>query len=625
MLADQIKQALHQAAKTTPWADHAPARAQDFPLETPKKAEHGHYATNMAMRLAKPLKRAPIQIAQELAAAVDTSGVIESVEVVNPGFINIRVSAAALRSVAVQTLEQGESYGKTGVGQGAKVQVEFVSANPTGPLSVGHGRLAAYGDSLARTLAAAGFAVQREFYVNDVGNQIEKLARSIFKRTSQSVFLNLRRSDFQTDEKYIQEFKRAFKENVTPFTTHFQVNEDDYQGDDVIAASAIITEASSELLNCVNINLDLFRSRKPIPNVDDFTCENDVQREEIQSLLIHPECNFSESRILNEFAIKAVDVYLEKQQNTLKQFGVVFDKWFRESELYQLDGVHNVEQVNLVLNKLRETGDMYEKEGAVWFASSKYLDEKDRVVQKSDGNKTYLMSDIAYIYNKLGVRGFDTAIYVWGADHHGYIDRIKSAGQALGFAPERLEVIIVQLVSIKGERMSKRRGNIIYLDELIEDVGADATRFFFLTRPPGTHCDFDMDLARDKSENNPMYYLQYVHARICSMMEKAGEANLAPDPAALDRLAEPVEMELLKLIADFPWEVQGAALAREPHRIINYLTAVAGKFHSFYHDHKVIQQDDESLSRARLALCGAVRTVFRNGLDMLGISAPEKM
>lgn len=562
MLADQIKQALHQAAKTTPWADHAPERAQDFPLETPKKAEHGHYATNMAMRLAKPLKRAPIQIAQELAAAVDTSGVIESVEVVNPGFINIRVSAAALRSVAVQTLDQGEGYGKTALGQGKKVQVEFVSANPTGPLSVGHGRLAAYGDSLARTLAAAGFAVQREFYVNDVGNQIEKLLRSVAKRALQALGVPA------------------------------EITEDDYQGEELVAVAQRLLDENQ---------------------IDGGSIKSNENKDSIFELV-------STSPIPSN----VIKMFMDSQADVLEKFNVSFDHWFRESELYVKEN-DGLDQVQRTLNKLRESGDMYENDGAVWFASSKYLDEKDRVVQKSDGNKTYLMSDIAYIYNKLGVRGFDTAIYVWGADHHGYIDRIKSAGQALGFAPERLEVIIVQLVSIKGERMSKRRGNIIYLDELIEDVGADATRFFFLTRPPGTHCDFDMDLARDKSENNPMYYLQYVHARICSMMEKAGEANLAPDPAALDRLAEPVEMELLKLIADFPWEVQGAALAREPHRIINYLTAVAGKFHSFYHDHKVIQQDDESLSRARLALCGAVRTVFRNGLDMLGISAPEKM
>ena len=579
MLADQIKQALHHAAKNTPWADHAPARAQDFPLETPKKAGHGHYATNMAMRLAKPLKRAPIQIAQELAAAVDTSGVIESVEVVNPGFINIRVSAAALRGVAVQVLDQGADYGRTGVGQGKKVQVEFVSANPTGPLSVGHGRLAAYGDSLARTLAAAGFAVQREFYVNDVGNQIVKLLLTVIKR-----------------------IKQLLGEDI-------KLAEDDYQDEYLIGIAQRFLDNGPAA----------YRS---IDKINEF----------YETILNNPATDNSEIMdFKNNFVIEWI---LNEQKDVLQRFNVEFDEFFREGFLYnarkqRVAAGYAIEKDHQGFDEafeiLEKNNDIYSKDNAQWLASSRYSDEKDRVIVKADGTKTYLMSDIAYIYNKLGVRKFDTAIYVWGADHHGYIDRIKSAAQALGFAPERLEVIIVQLVSIKGERMSKRRGNIIYLNELIEDVGTDATRFFFLTRPPGTHCDFDMDLARDKSENNPMYYLQYVHARICSMMEKAGEAGLAPDPAALDRLAEPVEMELLKLIADFPWEVQGAALAREPHRIINYLTAVAGKFHSFYHDHKVIQQDDESLSRARLALCGAVRTVFRNGLDMLGISAPEKM
>ena len=565
MLADDIKKALHTAARATSWAEHAPQRWQDFPLETPKKTEHGHYATNMAMRLAKPLKRAPLQIAEELAAHVDTSGTIGSVQVVKPGFINIRASRAALAQVVRTVREQGPDYGKSEIGAGEKVQAEFVSANPTGPLSVGHGRLAAYGDSTARHLAAAGVSVDREFYVTDVGNQIAKLKGTIVKIIQRETGIDI------------------------------ELDENDYQGDYLIEPAKIVVEHIKADGNIID---NAFLKMKS--NLEQLVKWVDGK----ESLIIK--------------------TFMTSQAAVLEKFNVTIDRWFRESELYVKED-DGLDQVQRTLDKLRESGDMYEKDGAVWFASSRYLDEKDRVVQKSDGNKTYLMSDIAYIYNKLGVRKFDTAIYVWGADHHGYIDRIKSAGQALGFSPERLEVIIVQLVSIKGERMSKRRGNIIYLDELIDEVGADATRFFFLARPPGTHCDFDMDLARDKSENNPRYYLQYVHARICTMIGKAEVHGLAPDHADLDRLGEPAELDLLKLLADFPWELQSAALAREPHRVINYLTAVAGKFHSFYHDHKVIQPDDQALSRARLALCDAVRTTFANGLRVLGISAPEQM
>jgi len=610
MLVDEVKQILHAAAKSAPWAEHAPDRWQDFPLETPKNSEHGDYATNMAMRLAKPLKRAPLQIAEELAAGVDTSGAVASVEVVKPGFINIRVSRAALRGIATLVRAQGADYGKTSIGAGRKVQVEFVSANPTGPLSVGHGRLAAYGDALARILGSAGFDVQREFYVNDVGNQINNLANSPIKRKMQADELGIVRSNYEDIEDYVKAFVK--QASVNPPKTAPLID-GEYQGDDVIASSGTAA--------VLRVDIKLIRDEEY-----DYPILFKLLDENID--------NISNSDI-NEFRyIKTTDVErvkeslikerLDMQKNTLKKFNVTFDHWFRESELHVTED-DGLTQVDRVLKMLEYKGDMYVKDDAVWFASSRYLDEKDRVVKKSDGNKTYLMSDIAYIYNKLGVRSFDTAIYVWGADHHGYIDRIKSAGQALGFSPAQLEVLIVQLVSIKGERMSKRRGNIIYLDDLIDEVGADATRFFFIARPPGTHCDFDMDLARDKSENNPMYYLQYVHARICSMIEKAAEAGLKPDNFSLDDLGEPREMELLKMLGDFPWEVQGAALAREPHRIINYLTAVAGKFHSFYHDHKVIQPEQEGLSRARLALCDAVRTVFRNGLSALGISAPERM
>ena len=262
--------------------------------------------------------------------------------------------------------------------------------------------------------------------------------------------------------------------------------------------------------------------------------------------------------------------------------------------------------------------------GAEWFAASRHCDEKDRVVRKSDGEKTYLMSDIAYIKNKFD-RGFETALYIWGADHHGYVPRIKSAAEALGYDPARVEVLIVQLVSIKGARMSKREGNIVYIDELLEEVGADAARFFFITRPRDTHVDFDMDLARDKSEANPLFYLQYAHARVCSILAKATEAGCSPGDEELDELVADSELDLLKLLADFPWEIQSAATSREPHRIINYLNGLATTFHGFYHNHKVIRPEEPRITAARLALCDAVRIVMRNGLALLGITAPEKM
>ena len=592
MLADRIRDAIWTAAQDAGFTEQAQKTREDVGVETPRNRSFGHYSTNFPFQLTKALKRAPLQIAEDLAAKLRDNDLFQTVEAVKPGFINFRVSAAALCEVINEVLAAGQDYGKTDMGGGRKVQVEYVSANPTGPLSIGHGRLAAYGDTVANLLQATGHNVQREFYVNDVGNQIQRIAPS--------------------QEKHI----RNDKGEKVEFT------EDDYKGTYISDSSATTT------IEMIVGKPDIFG--KYFEN-NEFDINNPVDEYRNVVLPLMRENSELYQEILRQFrddpdAINknTIEDYMNQQRVVLDKFDVNFDKWFQESNLYKQDK-NSQTAVQNTLNSLREKGEFYEKDGALWFASSRHSDEKDRVVQKSDGSKTYLMSDIAYIENKLGVRGFDKAIYVWGADHHGYIERIKSAGAALGYDPEQLEILIVQLVSIQGERMSKRRGNIIYLDELLEEVGPEPARFFFIMRSRDTHLDFDLDLARDKSEANPLYYLQYAHARICTMMGKAAEAGLSADPAHVDRLGNDAELDLLKRLADFPWELQGAAHAREPLRVIDYLRGLAQDFHAFYHDNRVIQPEEPELSAARLALCDALRTVFAGGLRVLGLSAPEKM
>jgi len=551
MLADQIRQCILDALKASGIEQETVKKFYDVPLESPKNREFGHYSTNLPFQLAKLAKKPPFQLAEQLAACIDLS-MFEKVEPVKPGFINFKLKPETLRGVIPEIIESGDNYGRTEFGAGHRIQVEFVSANPTGPLSVGHGRLAAFGDALASLLAEAGFNVEREFYVNDIGGQIENLALSIELRC-----------------------RELLGETIDP-------EELKYKGDYIIEPAKALLETHGD----------------PLLKMDE-----------------------SERRsIMAEFTMEQI---MGAQKKTLKRIGLVFDNWFREHTL------HDQGVVEQTLELLTSRGEAYEKDGAHWFASTKYKDTEDRVLKKSDGRPTYFLADIAYHNNKYQ-RGFDTVIDIWGADHHGYINRMKSAVQAMGYDPDRLEVLIVQLVRFKesGEyvKMSKRAGKMITIDDLVDEVGADMARFFFIARSRESHLDFDLELAKEKSEANPLFYLQYAHARICSLIAKAAEAGLKPGGAeTLSRLADEREYHLMKLIADYPWEIQSSAAGREPHRLIAYLTVVAGAFHNFYHDLRVIAPEEPELSGARLALSTAARNVIRNGLRVLGVSAPEKM
>jgi arginyl-tRNA synthetase len=530
---------------------HSIVNFYDINLETPKNKEFGHYSTNLPFVLAKQAKRPPFQMAEQLAGLIEKD-IFAGAEAVKPGFINFRVKSETLRGVIAEAADAGDAYGSTGLGRGRKIQVEFVSANPTGPLSVGHGRLAAFGDALASILSSAGFDVEREFYVNDIGTQIENFTASVELRCREAL-------GGQIDEEQLK-YKGEYLTGI---------------------AKALIEQHGAALLD-----------------------KDEAERR----------------TIISDFAI---DMMLASQKKTLERFGIEFDVWFRERTL------HRRNLVEQTLELLKSRGEAYEKDGAHWFASAEYEDSEDRVLKKSDGSPTYFLSDIAYHNNKYQ-RGFDTVIDIWGADHHGYIGRMKSAVKAMGYDPERLEVLIVQLVRFKesGEyvKMSKRAGKMITIDDLIEEVGADMARFFFIARSRESHLDFDIELAKEKSEANPLFYLQYAHARICSLLAKASDSGLSPGGADdVARLTDAREFNLMKIIADFPWEVQSAALAREPHRIISFLTNLAGAFHTFYHDLRVIAPEEPELSRGRLALSAAVRAVLKNGLRLLGVSAPEKM
>jgi arginyl-tRNA synthetase len=551
MIADLIRQRILDAALEIGIDESKFKSICDVPLETPKNRSFGHYATNLPFALAGTLKKPPMEVAEKLAAAL-SGGIFCKAEAVKPGFINFALTPETLHSVIPEILNQGGGYGKTDFGGGRRIQVEFVSANPTGPLSVGHGRIAAFGDAIARILEEAGYDVDKEFYVNDVGKQIADMARSMELRCREELGEKINPEELGYKGAYVAEHARMLLDRDGP---------------------AILQK-------------------------------NEKERRALMA----------------EFAIGK---NMEEQAATLERFGVKFDLWFREHTL------HDEGLVRKTLDMLKSRGEAYEQDGAAWFATTKYKDDKDRVLKKSDGSTTYFLADIAYHNNKFE-RGYETVIDIWGADHHGYIDRMKSAVQALGVDPARLEVLIVQLVRFKQSedyvKMSKRAGNLITIDDLIEEVGADVARFFFLTRGRDSHLDFDLELAKEKSEANPLFYLQYAHARVRSLLAKGEEAGVrAGADCDLSPLVDERELHLMKRLADYPWDIQTAGKAREPHRIITYLTELAGEFHTFYHDLRIVWPEEPKLSAARLTLSAAVGTVIRNGLALLGVSAPESM
>jgi arginyl-tRNA synthetase len=521
-----------------------------FAVEVPRDSAHGNFASNLALLLAQAEKASPRHIAQVLLEFIGLpAGYVSRAEVAGPGFINFYLDPAWHYQVLPEVEAQDERYGCSDLGGGEHVQVEFVSANPTGLLHMGNARGAALGDTLANILAAAGYRVQREFYINDAGNQIETFGRSL-------------------EAHYLQLLGH-----------HAPFPEDGYPG------------------------LDLLESMK-----------NLVGQVKDKYLVVDP---LLRREMLVKYALKEK---LSQMEGDLADFRVHYDLWFSEQTLHD-DG-----EIESVLKELQASGYLYEEEGALWFRSTLFGDEKDEVLVRSNGSPTYFAGDIAYHRNKFR-RGFDRVINIWGADHHGHVARLRGAMEALGIDPGRLQVIIMQLVRLckGGEpvRMSKRTGEYVTLRDLMDEVGADAARYFFVMRSADSHLDFDLDLAKEQSSENPVYYVQYAHARICSIIRQAGDV---PPLARVDcsLLSHPAELALIQKIAELPGEIAFAASHLEPHRLAFYANELATLFHGFYTNCRVLT-DQPALSEARLTLIDACRITLRNTLHLLGVTAPEKM
>ena len=547
-------------------------------LDRPKQAGHGDFASNLALQLAKPLKRNPRELANLLLAELPPSRLVAKAEVAGAGFINFTLVSDAKTAVVRNVLERGEAFGR-GVKSGVKVQVEFVSANPTGPLHVGHGRGAAYGASLADVLDFAGFDVTREYYINDAGRQMDILALSTWLR-------------------YLAQFDIA-----VPFPPNA------YQGDYVKDMAAQIKDAHA----------DRFAKVAAADVLDGAPSVEDDKEGRLDVLIANAKRLLgSDYAWVHGFALTE---QLGDGREDLEQFGVIFDCWFSERSLFDTGLVEKA------VATLEAGGHLYEQDGAKWFRSTAFGDEKDRVVQRENGLFTYFASDIAYHANKYE-RGFDRIVDIWGADHHGYIARVKGALSALGLPPEKLDVALVQFAVLyrDGQKaaMSTRSGEFVTLRELRNEVGNDACRFFYVLRKADQHLDFDLDLAKSQSNENPVYYIQYAHARLCSVL---GQWNGVPADLAeadLSRLDNERELALCARLTAFPETVQSAAAEYAPHQIAFYLKDLAGEFHSYYNAERMLV-DDEGLKLARLALATAVRQVIRSGLALLGVSAPESM
>ena len=547
-------------------------------LERPKQASHGDFASNLALQLAKPLKLNPRDVAGRLLAELPKSTLVANAEVAGAGFINFTLAPAAKLQVVREVLSRGNDFGRSELGGGAKVQVEFVSANPTGPLHVGHGRGAAYGASLASLLDFAGHKVVREFYVNDAGRQMDILALSTWLR-----YLELHGSTL------------PFPKNA-------------YQGDYVRDMAAAIQKAHGT------------RYRRDVAHVLDGAPDAAADAEGHLDALIA-----NAKRLLGDDYAYVHNYALTEQlgdsRDDLAEFGVHFDQWFSERSLFDTG------LVDKAVALLEARGHIYMQDGAKWFRSSAFGDEKDRVVQRENGLYTYFASDIAYHLNKYE-RGFERIIDIWGADHHGYIPRVKGALKALGLDEGRLEVALVQFAVLyrDGQKtsMSTRSGEFVTLRELRKEVGNDACRFFYVLRKSDQHLDFDLDLAKSQSNENPVYYIQYAHARVCSVLAQWGGEEDGLAGADLAPLGNERELALCARLASFPEAVENAAEDHAPHLIAFYLKDLAGEFHSYYNAERFLVED-EALRNARLALCLAVRQALRNGLRIIGVGAPESM
>lgn len=519
-------------------------------LSVTKDPSHGDFATNTAMKLARVLSKKPQDIAKELSSLiVAKADFIEKVEIAGPGFLNFYLKKASLGKVLVEVFKKKEKYAQSDFGKKKKVLMEFVSANPTGPLTIAHGRQAAVGDSLARILSKTGHDVSTEYYLNDAGRQMNLLGQSVWARYCQSL-----------------EIEVTFPE-------------EGYQGDYITSiAQSLIEEEKDSLL----------------------------KKDEEDAI-----------RFCSQYAGKTM---MKEIENDLKAFRVHFDRFFSERTLYEKD------LVNKSLEKMNQEGHLYKKDGALWFKSTEFGDDKDRVVQKSSGDFTYLAPDIAYHHDKFQ-RGHNWIIDFMGPDHHGYIIRLKAACQALGHNSDQLDIRIAQLSTLYREgkpvRMSTRAGEFVTLKELVEEVGADAARYFFIMRRLESPLDFDLDLAKEKSQENPVFYLQYAHARIASIL-RSSEFEVTSD-VNLELLSSEEEVNLIKFISDYENILIQSSEMMEPYRLADYLKSLATYYHKFYAHHKVLNSEDEAMTRARLLLSEATRIVLHNGLELLGISQPDTM
>ena len=527
--------------------------AYQVEFEIPREKGYGDLATPAAMGLSKILKRPPRQIAEEIVRHIEGAGVFEKIDIAGPGFINFFFSRHYLYSQLKALLSTTKDLMRKDIGKGRKIQVEFVSANPTGPLHLGHGRGAAVGAALSNLLEAAGFLVEREYYVNDAGRQVKVLGHSVFAKYQQLLGVEY------------------------PFP------EDGYKG-------GYVEEIAKKVIALVGSKY----SETSFQAASDFFVDISYQQ------------------------------MLREIEEDLRAFGITFDTWQSERELYTRNDVDSA------IDDLRHRRHLYEEDGALWFRATSFGDDKDRVIVKGDGEFTYFASDIAYHRKKIE-KGFDEIVDIWGADHHGYITRLKAVIQALGYPPDHLKVLLVQMVTLlrggKPVQMSKRAGEFVTLREVMEEVGSDTTKFIFLTRRPDSHLEFDLEVAKEQSAENPVFYVQYANARINSIFAHAKEKGAGGDDLAdvnLSLLSAPEELRIIKKLLAYPMTFEGAVTSHEPHRITFFLQELTGLFHPYYNKYKVVTEDKE-LSRARLALCEAIRIVVKDGLEILGLGAPERM
>ena len=552
-------------------------------LDHTKDKSHGDYATNIALMLAKQAKTSPLELAKIIVNQLEDASFIKKTEIAGPGFINFFLSDASSTSIVSEIIELGEMYGKSEIGKGQSILLEYVSANPTGPLHVGHGRGAAYGATVSNLLRNIGFKVDNEYYVNDAGRQMDILTVSIFLRYLSLCGEQIRFPDNGYQGQYINDI-----------------------------ADSIVVESGESFKQSADIVFE---------NICKDGIEGGDKESHIDELIVRAKDLLGDNfQTIFQVGIESI---LGGIKDDLADFGVRFEKWFSEQSLID-SGLSES-----CITRLKDSGHIYKKDGALWFKTTNYGDEKDRVVVRDNGNHTYFASDIAYHLEKLE-RGYDKIINVWGADHHGYIPRVKASIGALGHKPDKLEILLVQFANLyrggQKVQMSTRSGSFVTLEDLRKEVGNDAARFFYILRKSEQHMDFDLDLAKSKTNENPVFYIQYAHARICSVFrqanEKGFESNL--EDANLSLLTEEVEKNILRELSRYKSVIESAAIQYEPHQLAYYLRDLATQFHSYYNACTFILEDQD-LTQARLSLIHAAKQILRNGLSILGVDAPESM